>query len=400
MEEKYSSKKILFFHSDIIILAGLPYAFHSLGYDIIETEFKPHLSEFVLEEVSIIERILDENQDVYLVVTYDFIPVVSIACESKKIKYFAWVYDCPQIELYRPEVHNQYTYISVFDRNEYLYLKSRCNIGHLFYYPLAADVDALTAAVIDENDTIKYNADVSFLGRLYMKNYTQRILDKCSMTYKQRIQKVIHQASCIWEHSTENLFSGASETLIDHIFHLYGYNIDNLDVDSRHFVEGTFFAPLCNTIERTKVLNTLAEHYSVTLYTNEKKLQGLNSNIKMGGEQSYWEEMPKVFGLSKINLNITSKSMTSGVPQRIWDILAVGGFCMTNYQPEIYDYFIDGRELVVYHTLSELIELTDYYLKNEDERLRIGINGYRKVKEIGDMVMRMADVIEQIDADR
>ena len=61
--------------------------------------------------------------------------------------------------------------------------------------------------------------------------------------------------------------------------------------------------------------------------------------------------------------------------------MAVGGFCLTNYQEELADYFVEGRDLEVFRDIDELMDKVAYYLKHEDKRIRIAMSGYRKVKE-------------------
>jgi spore maturation protein CgeB len=92
-------------------------------------------------------------------------------------------------------------------------------------------------------------------------------------------------------------------------------------------------------------------------------------------------EMPKIFRLSRINLNFTSKPIRTGIPQRIWDILGAGGFVLTNYQSEIPEYFEIGRDLETFSGEEELLEKIDYYLAHEEERRAIAQNGYQKAKE-------------------
>ena len=76
--------------------------------------------------------------------------------------------------------------------------------------------------------------------------------------------------------------------------------------------------------------------------------------------------------------------------------MAVGGFCLTNYQSELEDYFEIGKELEVYHDLKELEEKIQYYLEHEDERLRIAINGYKKVRDNHNLKSRMRKVLDLI----
>ena len=95
---------------------------------------------------------------------------------------------------------------------------------------------------------------------------------------------------------------------------------------------------------------------------------------------------------------MTSKTITSGIPQRIFDVLSCGGFCLTNYQPEVAEYFADGEELVMYTDMADLAEKVQYYLEHEEERKQIAKNGYRKVKEefgLAERVEGMLKVLEE-----
>ena len=76
--------------------------------------------------------------------------------------------------------------------------------------------------------------------------------------------------------------------------------------------------------------------------------------------------------------------------------MAVGGFCLTNYQPELEEYFEIGKDLEVYHNLEELEEKVEYYLSHEEERLRIAINGYKKVREKHSYEKRVTPVLEDV----
>lgn len=69
--------------------------------------------------------------------------------------------------------------------------------------------------------------------------------------------------------------------------------------------------------------------------------------------------MPKVFKCSKVNLNISLKTIRTGIPLRILDILASGGFVISNFQEELAEYFRLGEEIITYGDIEEL-----YYLVN------------------------------------
>jgi spore maturation protein CgeB len=104
-------------------------------------------------------------------------------------------------------------------------------------------------------------------------------------------------------------------------------------------------------------------------------------------------EMPKVFNLSKINLNMTMRPIETGLPLRCFDILGCGGFLITNYQEELNDMFVIGQDLEAYSSLDELIDKCAYYLAHENERAAIAKNGYEKVRTRYTHIHRMREML-------
>lgn len=140
-----------------------------------------------------------------------------------------------------------------------------------------------------------------------------------------------------------------------------------------------FFPRKLAELERVTVLNTLAQDFDVHLYTKSPTnfLQNVNTHTSV----DYYTVMNKIFYLSKINLNVTLSSIETGVPQRILDIMGCGGFVLTNYQEEIEDLFVIGKEIEVFRNIDELREKCAYYLSHEKERLTIAMKGYKKVRD-------------------
>ena len=69
---------------------------------------------------------------------------------------------------------------------------------------------------------------------------------------------------------------------------------------------------------------------------------------------------------------------------------------MTNYQPEIAEYFEDGVDLVMYSGMADLAAKAEYYLGHEEERIAIAENGSRKVREGFDLKKRVAQMWEVV----
>ena len=95
-------------------------------------------------------------------------------------------------------------------------------------------------------------------------------------------------------------------------------------------------------------------------------------------------------------MNISLKTIRTGIPLRILDILASGGFVLSNFQEELAEYFKLGEEIITYGDLEELYYLTDYYLKHEEERKCIAANGLERVKKDFRFEDRMRKMIEDV----
>ena len=99
------------------------------------------------------------------------------------------------------------------------------------------------------------------------------------------------------------------------------------------------------------------------------------------GIVSYTAEMPDIFHTTKINLNITLRSITSGIPLRAIDILGCGGFLLSNYQPELCEYFTPDVDFVYFEDPDDLAEKVTYYLSHEKEREDIAYHGYQTLTQ-------------------
>lgn len=369
---------ILFVASDMIawngIALGLSIAGHNVGF----WKTRPVLGDIDYKVSEELEEFLEENK-VDLVVTFDFVNTVSNACNKEKVRYLAWVFDSPLFELYSEEARKEYNHIMVFDKKQYEKL-SKYPFAHLHYGTLATDIERYGSLKIADEDKKKYGADVSFVGRLYNIREFDSLFDNGNEKYLAEANQIFDSCFCKWDGKT-TIYDKASQEFVDFFMEKYKLkDWEKYELDDRIYVEGFRLARRLNELERVAVLNRVAQKHKVVLFTDDKKIDGLK-NVDVRGSVTYDMEMPLVFYFSKINLNISSRSIETGIPQRVLDIMAVGGFVLTNYQEEIEEYFKIGEEIEVFHDLDELERKVDYYLKHEDKRLRIAMNGYKKVSK-------------------
>ena len=127
-------------------------------------------------------------------------------------------------------------------------------------------------------------------------------------------------------------------------------------------------------LERTALLKAVSEHFNTKLYTPNPTPE--LPQIYNMGSVDYQRQMPYVFKNSAINLNISLRSIRSGIPLRCFDIMGCGGFLLSNYQGDFYEHFIPGEDLVLFDSQEDFLNKCDYYLKHDNERLQITANGY------------------------
>lgn len=144
--------------------------------------------------------------------------------------------------------------------------------------------------------------------------------------------------------------------------------------------------------ERLRLLKQLSDNFDMHIYTGSDTSS--MPNIHNHGYASSLCDMPLIFHESKININITARSIRSALPLRIFDVLGCGGFLITNFQSELPDYFEIGKDLVTYESEQDLLDKCAYYLSHEDKRLEIARNGYEKVKQYHTWEIRLAQLLQ------
>lgn len=333
-----------------------------------------------------------QEQPYDYVISYLFIPRVSDICEELSVNYISWTYDSPLMSLFHPAVYNQHNYTFIFDHAQYEYFHKR-GTPHTFYLPLGANLSRTGALNISAQDEASYSSDISFIGNLYENNTYNNMIHLLPEHLSLELKAYLMKNLCNWHGQKPwPQTSPAVTEFMEQNLHAGGWNPWEMD-------NPTYFGILVLSrklaeMDRITVLNTLAEHFSVDLYTNSRCENLSGVHVHKGVD--YFTDMNKIFYLSKINLNITLPSIESGIPQRIFDIMGSGGFVLTNYQPEIERFFKVGEEIEVFHDLQELLDKTAFYLDHENERLSVAINGYKKVRESHTYIHRMTKLLQTV----
>ncbi len=406
-----------------------------LGYtvDNIEQELGSYDVSPEFERV-IEEKIRGTHYD--MVFTVNYFPLISNVCERTGVKYVSWTCDNPLISMYHESVFHDCNYIFTFDKTNYLEFRGM-GVKHIWYLPLAVDterMDALlgapeevrtagaahegmkTAGTVPEeigtaesvpaeigkagrrkaaqdSEMRKYRGDVAFVGSLYERNSYDKIKNRLPEYLRGYFDAVMEaQLNISGANIVEPMLTTNILEQLQEYFQLE--KSEGSFSDLGLIFQTTVLGFKIAEIERRRALIELSKHYKVNVYSNSDVSDLLR--IQYCGSVDYWSEMPKVFRMSKINLNFTIPNIKSGIPLRIWDVLGCGGFLLTNYQAEIPYYFKEGEDLVCFDGLEDLCEKVGYYLEHEEERKRIAWNGYHKVREKHSYIERIHTILDTV----
>ena len=287
-----------------------------------------------------------------------FQPIVARCCKVFKLPYLSWTVDCPSFQLYSETIAYPTNRIFVLDRMQWEKF-SPANPDCIFHLPMGADVATWDEIKVTAEDHQNYDCDVSFVGSLYSEKTRYNSIEK----------------------DLPDAMRGYVDGLIAAQLNVYGYNLLE---------------------ERIRTCNAIGTHFE------ELRKQGINyqfdlwtltdtsplKHVRCRGGADSNNMMPQIIKCSKINLNMTNRPIKTGLPLRIFDLMACGGFVLSNYQSEIPEIFVPDEDIVLYDSIPDMLAKIDYYLEHDDERKQIAKNGYEKVKEYHSYDVRIVTMLK------
>lgn len=368
---------ILVFNFGSYIHSDLLYYLQKAGHHCKSIMYKfQNLYEDTFFEKRFSYYLKNENYD--CVISTNFFPLIARLCYNNSIKYLSWSYDSP---ISRSDL-DYYAYptnfIFLFDRDEVNFFREQ-GLDNFYHLPLAVNTMRLSSLKPSSQDLARYSCDISFIGQFYRSPLKDLLLLQ------------------------DDYVKGYINAIADAQFRVYGYNfVNNLVTDSMiekmnlnyvknnlqiHESSGEQLSRfgLIHSIdkqvtrnERILLLKLFASKYNVHLYSTESV--PILSDVSCTGTADYFHEMPLIFKLSKINLNPTLRSIHSGIPLRALDIIGSGGFLLSNFQPELAEFFPSDVAVAMYDSIEDALSKADYYLSHEEQRLTIVKNGYQIIE--------------------
>lgn len=361
--------------------------FQKLGFEVVRMDF-PRDTEDARLGTELAEKVLNKIIEVapVFVFSFNYFPVAAIACKATSVKYVSWVYDSPFVMLYSQTVLYDTNRVFVFDSSEACRLQS-LGAKNVFYLPMGSAVGYYDTCIPNLQQHQKFDSDVSFIGSMYSEKQHQffRHLDKVDDYTKGFVEALMEAQKNIYGMDILESTLLQSPEIVKNMQNACPLEASGDGLETVEWTFANYFlARKVTAMERRQIMEKLSQNaidkeWVVRLFTPEVSNQF--KGVINGGEVNYVNEAPYAMKCAKINLNISLKSIHSGMPLRALDIMGCGGFLLTNYQSDFMEYFVLGEDFVYYENINEVPFLVEYYLEHEEERLQIAQNGYKKVKE-------------------
>lgn len=323
-----------------------------------------------------------KEKEYLFVFTVNFSPEVSAICQEALVPYLSYIVKLPDETLFHASIANPCNFIFCFDRAVCQRLQQivpdRC-----FHLPLGVHSQWFSEDFAEEE-----NIEVSFVGSLFQKEgafdqaeglseYAQGYLDALIRTQVRIYGYNLLETALSKDIMKELNRSLQSGKIPDH--KMAGTKCGFTAGMECGFMADTILGNKVTELERQRLLKMISERFDTHVYT-EDEVSWLPDVCVHERPQS-WEGRREVYQKSQINLHLTHRSVSSGVPQEVFEIMAAGGFVLTNFQPEIAENFVIGEHLEIFVNEKELLEKIAYYLEHEEERVKIARAGQQVVRE-------------------
>ena len=327
------------------IIAG----FQKLGLNVIEiTEEIQNKMITPSRQVELVNKAIEEYSPSF-VFSINFFPAVAKICHVLGVFYLCWTVDSPVLELFSEAISYDTNRIFLFDRVQYQYFH-RFNSNGTFHLPLASAVDRFDRVI---GERISGNCRVTN-GMEKTKQPAQQSKENADAQWDFTgditfVGSLYSEKSPLSRVKLSDRTAGYIDGICEATLKVYGYN----------FMEEALSDECVGEIKRTfPDFFTLKD--KVPELTDEEIDRYVAAHYYVGYLEAQKERVR--------TLNTLAEHFK-------------------------VDMFEIGVDLESYGSMEELIDKCAYYLSHEEERARIAMNGYQKVKQFDTYDVRIREML-------
>lgn len=283
-----------------------------------------------------------------------------------KIPHACWLEDDPFYWVKKEDI-SQYKMLFVYDKSYIPKLKTM-GFNRIHFLPLCTDPRHFKEVA----PSGKLICDISFAGGSYYKSF--EIIEKFLERWGDpKIREISDEAIKL---QSGNLSLHIYD-ILEAVQERHQCSVPFADEEGV-IMFGRILAGAASSIYRQKMIDVL-DGLNLHLYGDDgwgRIIEG--NNVKFLGSIPH-EDLAKLFVSSKINLNFTTTPIKTTLTRRPFDILACGGFVLSDYRQDIERLLEIDKEIVCFRNEQELKEKINYFLGHPQERKEIVQKGQMRV---------------------
>ncbi len=317
---------------------------------------------------------------------------LSEACHNQNLPLLVWEIDPATDCITPPATPSDRTHIFTYRRAQCAVFEA-AGFEHTDYLPLAANPERRKPLELSPEERERYAAPISFVG--------------ASMVAQgQLFREELMAAYAVWSEGDPEVGVETCEAALDAILgeqreDFSTYRIP--DLARKHL--GDFLRTFREAIpdkDPDILIGEMAAADKRIVYVSNLGPAGIQVwgdeawsfaeqyGVRYRGSAGHRREVTRIYNASQINLDIGRIYQNDMVTMRVFDVLACGGFLLTEYNEALEDLFVIGEELDVYRDLGEMLEKVDHYLSHPEDAARIGRAGLERVLADHTIAQRVA----------
>lgn len=357
-------QKVLVFQSDYYLDREISGALKALGLSVAVWHFQRGLKSVGENYQELLRLIRDFQPDMALTVNhlgFDSEGLMDDLFTRLSLPVASWFVDSPLFILGDTKPGEA---VSVFTwDSDYLEGLRAKGFKRVHYLPLASD-----ERFFHPYQLAAPERDIAFVGDT-LTAASQKYLDKLGLA-----EKHLEKVDAVAADFLRNADLVPSEANLQALSHDFGLAPGPATLDLAALI--TWRA---SRKWRLDVLSAMPKNY-LTVAGDDKWPQLVGQYSRSLPSLDYYTELPPFYRGSRVNLNITSAQMKTGLNQRVFDVPASAAFLLTDDRAQLYEFFEKDREVVTYTDPAEARDLAAWYLAHPEAREKIALAAYECVK--------------------
>lgn len=303
-------------------------------------------------------------------------------CEKLKIVYICWEID-PNMEN-DLEVRSKAAFSNIFTyRRKNVKMYEQAGFSNVHYLPLASNTVKRNHQFTDDQDDGRYRVKVAYVGMSMVNESKKYHSDFVQLYKKYKPDDALCVNEC--EHKIQLILNeqikDGSTYVVPELFEKEFSDFKKYLTSCKVSVDPMKIVAHIASSERRIHYIAMIEEEGVHVWGDGgwKSIEQYGATYR--GYAGHKLEINKIYGNARINIDIGRIYQLDIVTMRVFDVLACGGFLISEYSDELESLFNIGKEVESYKTIDELNDKIRFYSQHKSYAEKIALSGLEAVRK-------------------